>query len=203
MRSTQPGVLAGMELPESSATEVDPRHEGVFSLVLGSAEGMRKIPSLYFDKVMVYGHRDPETVAEQVAPFVAGVLESRDRSTYLVTQCEIEGKGGLYLREVHNRAAYRKRLERIGGRFADLPLVWLDEDGFTGPDGPFEPRFAVAGATEAVEEARGAMLPFTMSSLRLGGMERIELTRLVALLKGVPLLGAADPTRLVEAVQAL
>lgn len=132
---------------------------------------------------------------------VRGAVE---RPTYLLQACRIEGRDGLYVRDLFNRSAYRRKLGRLGMDFAERPFVCLDSRGkWVSDDWPsFEPSYFVFASgsddpTEVVTSTSGLLL-FQVAAYRLRAIPPSELTRLADACKPLEVIAAGDPQVLVS-----
>ena len=169
--------------------------------------GHRKLPTFYFANSPLFAARDADLVASHLIAGVRAVAAAPHEPTYALTACSIDGRAGLYGREMFNRAPYRRRLERLGMHFASDTYVRFREDGrFESESTKFSPHFIVlphSGEDQAhVAEATGAPLVFSVAAARLGRPGASELQRLSAVLKRVVALGAPSPAVLLDALRA-
>lgn len=190
--------------PEGADTK-----EGGFSLVTDTSGGrVTKLPSFYVNTSQTYGHRDVAVVQRRLARAVEAFRRSADRSTYMLTACEIAGRRGLYGTDFFNRSAYRRKLERLGMRFSDDPFVVFGEDGTFRSDDfePFEATFLTLGRRSSsppgVVPMEGAFLVYQLTYYRIADVHAEELARLVHLAGSLDALSATDPSDLAAALTA-
>ncbi len=170
--------------------------------------GRRRLPTFYFGNSPIFASRDADVVASHLVAGVRAVAAAPHEPIYALTACTIDGRTGLYGREIFNRAPYRRRLERLGMRFADDSYVRFRRDGrfASGSSGSFSPDFIVLHSANenpgGVVEARGASLAFSVATARLGRPDARELGHLSTVLEGVTALGAPSPAVLIDALRA-
>ena len=173
-------------LPEGPATPEDaPRHSAIFTVASFDQEGpVRRFPGLFFGKAQMYADRDAAKLQPRLARLVEASFEAVRGMLFLLQACEIDGRRGLYGRDMMNRSAYRQKLTRAGVRFADDPFVQLTDDRlFSCRDwGAFEADFAIlrgwGDTTEDIARPVGAELLFDLTTFRLGKFAPQELAQL-------------------------
>jgi hypothetical protein len=198
------------DLPAGDAPADAPRQEGVFTLVPAPAErparGPRPLNVLYMGPTPIHSDRALDTVQRYLVKIVEIALGSRARPTYHVRACEFGGRRGLYARDLHNRSAYRRRLQRAGMSFSESPVVHLEPDGsfLTDDWGPFHSDFVISGGAEedgGLIRIAGALLPFTLASYRFGPVEADELATLISACRGSEGMGADDPLAVIGSLE--
>ena len=189
------GALEG--LPAGRTTGADgPRFEGVFNVVTQpeatGKRGARKLPTLFFGRAPVFVDRSVDKVATRLVRAVELATEAWRRPTYLLQPCVLDGRPGLYARDLLNRSAFRARLRRLGVEFTEDPFVtFTDTDRFNCRDwGDFEPSFVITPGYEPedpdeIMESTDALLAFRLATFRMGAIEPQELKRLVRVCTGL------------------
>jgi hypothetical protein len=197
--------LPGLEdHPRADATH----SEGVLSVVLPSGNKVRRLPALYFGQRLIFADRDIPAVVQRLQKAVSVVLASRDRPAFSLHACEIDGRRGLYARDVFNRSPYRRRLMRLGMRFASDPYTTLTERGSFACDdwGEFSPEFMIFGYEDEdpskVVTTRGAMLPITAIDHRIGPVTQSQLHLLIESFRSIEAVSAKDSEALVAALRS-
>jgi hypothetical protein len=196
--------LAGLEdHPRADATH----NEGVLSVVLRAGTRTRRLPALYFGQRLIFADRDVAAVIRRLQKTVTVLLDSRDRPAFSLHACEIDGRRGLYARDVFNRSPYRRRLMRLGMKFAADPYTTLTERATFACDdwGEFSPDFMIFGYEDKdpkkVVTTRGAMLPITAIDLRVGDVTQSDLHLLIESFRSIEALSAKDSEALVAALR--
>lgn len=167
----------------------------------------RRLPSLYFGVRLIFADRDVSAVKRRLDRTVEILLESSDHPAFSLHACEIDGRRGLYARDVYNRSAYRMKLVRLGLRFAEDPYAILTERRtFKCEDwGEFSPSFMIFGYVDEnpqkVLRTKGAMLPITAIDLRVGHITPAQLHLLIESLNTIEAVSAADPGALIAALK--
>ena len=207
-RSTVEGALEGPDFegePPSDAT----RHEAVFSLVVHPPERrLRRLPTLYVRSAPVFAERELSPVLESLRQIIEVVRSARERPTYALRACRLDGEPGLYGADVYNRSAFRARLARLGMDFSEDPYVELGPNHRLQVEdwGDFEPRFFIIGvgtsAGETVVEMSGAMALVLMSNSRFGELTPPELRDLAGIFSSIRGVGCRDAAVLIEHLRA-
>ena len=210
-RSTRRGLLAGLPVPWGTPPEDARRYDGIFSLVVDDAgKRTRSLPSVYHANAQIFADRDVEKARARLVRTIDAVLHAKERPAYLVAACRVDGRRGLYARDVYNREAFRLRAIRAGLEIADDPYVEMTPGGEFVCEGwePFRPQFVVAKSLrgprgrEAENVNKGAFLTFLFGILRVGDMGMVELHHLVATIKDADVVVEDDPEELVEVLRA-
>lgn len=197
--------LAGVS---ESPPEGAPTEPGVLSVVIDDdAKKVRDLPSLYLGPQLLYTNRDLDRLGAVVSEWTAAIRDSAHRGIYTLRACSMDGKKGLYGRDLFHGSSFRRRLERLGFFFDPHPFVFLDDGCFRSRElGVIKPDFIILGGddddSDTIMRTSGAMLPFVTVTYRLGAVGTDELTRLVEILRPVPALSAARPESLVENLRA-
>jgi hypothetical protein len=183
----------------------------MFSLVLDTdrvptgSKG-RSLPILYWGQTAVFADRSPGVVAQRLAEMADALLHADDIARYFLHPCSLEGRIGLYGRDVFNRSGYRRRLERHGVVFASDPLARLTADGtFYCQDwGRFSPEFVILGNDaedpQEVAETTPALLLWDLVGRRLGRVATWELARLAQLSRRTRAVSSGDASALVASI---
>ena len=130
---------------------------------------------------------------------VDAFLRSAERSTYMVTACEIGGRKGLFGTDFFNRSLYRRKLERLGMRFSKDPFTAFEgRETFRSEDlGSFAPSFLTLPrrSNNPAEpwHLRGALLVHQLTYYRIADIGPEELSTLVGLAAGLEAVGATEP----------
>lgn len=184
----------------------DRRHRGVLSVLVDDPrKKRRRLPTLYLRTAPVFAARELGPVTERLSMIVATIASSTP--TYLTHPVEANGKVGLYVRDIYNRSAFRRRLARLGMRFGDDPFARLTERGFFSSSdfGEFRPGFIILDEADPEEPkkivtTRGALIPFHFAILRFGAIPPSELSTLTRALKNTPAISAGDANVLMAAL---
>lgn len=209
-RSTQPGLLAGLPVPWDTPPDDAPRYDGIFSLLVDDpGKRTRSLPSVYHANAQLFADRDVHKARARLVQTVEAVLHSRERPAYLVAACRVDGRRGLYARDVFNREPFRLKAIRAGLEIADDPYVRMTPSGEFECEGwePFRPEFVVAKSLrgprgrEAENVNKGAFLTFLFGILRVGDMGMVELHHLVSTIKNADVVVEDGPEELVEALR--
>lgn len=183
-----------------------PREEGILSLVVQEpGDRVRRLPSLYFGRAQVFAHRAVDEVLRHLARLASAITQISERPTYLVQACELDGIRGLYLRDLFNRSAFRRKLMRLGLAFVDDPVVTRAGPGFACTRwGPFQPSFAVVyTGDEAIDLSPStARLTAMMATFHLGGLGTAEFRALLRACRGIRAIGGEDASAVVERVRS-
>jgi hypothetical protein len=178
----------------------------VLSLVVSSPNGkarVRRLPSLHFGKAAIFADRDPVRVVEEVSKCIDAIISASSRPTYFMDPCEIGGRQGLYVRDLYSRSGYRARLKKKGARFSKDRFPRFADDGrFECDDwGKFDPSFVVTGFDPDDPQEIGTMPPglmaFLLTTHRIGGLAKEELSRLIAFCRQVEAVSASDPSTVI------
>ena len=197
-----------MSLPFHSTPSGAPASEALFSVVIDGDQGgrSRRLPALYFGPSQVFADRSEDKLASRLVAMVNAVAAAPGQPTYLVNACRFGQRDGLYIRDLFNRAAYRRKLSRQGMLFADDPFVRLEANGtFRNLDwGSITPSFVVIGPPDEEQEGAvrtsGAMLTFLLAEHRLGPLSAPELTVLTRVLEDAVGLAADNPGAITTAL---
>jgi hypothetical protein len=201
-------VLPGPEGSEEPPEEAT-RHEAVFSLVVQPPGArFRKLPTLYVRSAPVFADKELAPVLESLQRNIEVVRSARERPTYALRACRLDGETGLYGADVYNRSPIRGRLARLGMDFSHDPYVELGPDGrLRAQDwGELDPRFFIIGVGTAegseVVEMSGAMALALMSNSRFGELTARELRALASLFSSVRGVGCRDARALIAHLRA-
>ncbi|HYO60306.1 MAG TPA: hypothetical protein VEU29_00225 [Actinomycetota bacterium] len=198
-------------MPWDTPPDGAPRYEGIFSLVVDDpAKRTRSLPSVYHANAQIYADRDVDKARSRLARTIDVVLHSKEQPAYLVAACRVDGRQGLYARDVYNREAFRLRAVRAGLEISDDPYVRMTPAGEFECEGwePFRPEFVVVKSIrgprgrEAENVNKGAFLTFLFGILRVGDMGMMELHHLVSTIKDADVVDDDDPHELVETLRA-
>lgn len=207
MRATEPGLLGDLPGVTEPPDDGKFRHEGGFSLVTDPAGGrVKKLPSFYVNSSQTYAHRELAAVQHRLARAVDVFQSTAERSSYMLTACEVAGRKGLYGTDMFNRSVYRQQLKRLGMRFSDDPFVEYRPDGrFASEDfDPFDAEFVTllrrSDNPPGIIETHGALLVHQLTFYRVSDVSPEELNRLVRFAAGVDALAATDAADLVAAL---
>jgi hypothetical protein len=208
VRCTVKGILDDAVLPVGRASPASPRREGTFSLVVDtSGARVRRLPSLYFERVQVFAARDAGRVLRRLALLARRVLEADRVPTYAMQSCRLDGQVGLYGRDLFNRSAYRRALARLGMEFSDDAYVQFMPDATfrAGDWGDVSPSFVILLVARheppAVRRLSGGLLTYLAAARRLGPAGPEELRRLRWALSGSRGLASSDPAEMVAALR--
>lgn len=212
MRSTTPGVLSRIDLPETPTPAEATAYPALISLVTGNPdERPRKLPTVWFGKTPFFTDRDLGRVEDRLRYMVEATFYVPQRSTYLLHACRFDGMKGLYGQDFHNRSVFRSKLQRQGMEFSEEPYTRFNPDGvFECSDwGAFEPSFVVLrNASDHTQdpneliETRGAALAFALTAYRLGMAGPAEVSRIVQMVKGVRAFSALTPEPVARALSS-
>lgn len=184
------------------------RFEGVLSVVIGDpSQRVRRLPSIYLGPSLIFASRRSEDLLPHLERSLEIVRSAAHNPTYALTRVQLDGRNGLYARDMSVRDAFRRFLQRSGLSFSDEPFVRLSDSGFLAEgDVQLEPEFIILGHydeedPERVLETSGAFVPFTLAAFRLGQVSPDELRRLVELCKDKLVLSSANAPNLVQALR--
>lgn len=213
MRSTTPGVLSRIDLPETPTPAGATAYPALMSLVTGDPdERPRKLPTVWFGKTPFYTDRDLARVVERLRYMVEATFYVPQRSTYLLNACRFDGMTGLYGQDFHNRSVFRSKLQRAGMTFSEEPFTRINSNGvFECSDwGEFEPSFVVLrNASDFTEdpdevvETKGAALAFALTAYRLGMAGPAEISRTVQMVRGARAVSALSPEPVARALSSI
>jgi hypothetical protein len=207
VRSTTSGLLHSLGKLASAPPSGAKRTEGVLNVVVQESRRPRRLPALYFGTGLLFADREVEAVVKRARRTVSALLASQNEATFSLHAFEIDGRRGLYARDVFNRSPYRRRLMRLGVVFADDPYTTLTPRGtFKCEDwGEFTPDFMVFGYEDEdpsqVLVTKGAMVPMTAIDLRIGPVTPEQLHLLIDALRSTEALSAGDSQALVAALR--
>lgn len=209
MRSTEPGLLDGIEGVPEPPDDAGVRNVGGFSLVTDTSGGrVKKLPSFYVNTSQLYADRDVAKVRARLERAVRAFSADEPRGTYMMTACAIGDRKGLYGTDFFNRSAYRQKLRRLGMRFSDDPFVVMNPDGTFESDDfePFEPSFLTmprrSDTPPGVVPTEGGRLVYQLTYYRIADLDPPELGRLVALAGKIDAVSATEPEDLAAALAA-
>src|SRR5688500_3190654 len=103
--------------------------------------------------------------------------------------CEMQGKRGLYARDMSGRSVFRRKLVRTGLKFAADPYVTFNEGKFACRDwGEFSPQFMIAGFGDEDDPTRllhppGGETLFDVARARFGAPGPAEFRQLAKCLQ--------------------
>lgn len=207
VRSTVSGLLDSLGKLASAPPSGAERSEGVLSIVVQESRKPRRLPALYFGTLLLFADREVEAVVKRAQRTISALLGSQNEATFSLHAFEIDGRRGLYARDVFNRSPYRRRLMRLGVVFADDPYTRLTPRGTFKCDdwGEFTPDFMVFGYEDEdpaqVLVTKGAMVPMTAIDLRIGRVTPEQLHLLIDALHSTEALSAGDSKALVTALR--
>jgi hypothetical protein len=203
-------LLSTIDLPQIATSPAATRYRGTFSLIIDhSVAGFRRLPTLYLGKAQIFAERDSATIIERASAVIDATVEGARRSTFLLTPCRIDGRQGLYGRDVFNRSLFRIKLARLGMEFASNPFVVLEPNGtFESAEwGPIEPTFVIldgGGDTpEDVFTTEGALLVFTLATFRLGPLGPDDLAALKRVGANLRALASDEPEALIRTLSSI
>lgn len=165
---------------------------------------------MYHANAHLFADRDVTKAQHRLVQTIEAVLHSKERPAYLVAACRVDGRKGLYARDVFNREPFRLQAIRAGLEIADDPYVRMTPSGDFECEGwePFRPEYVVVTSIrgprgrEAENINKGAFLTFLFGILRVGDMGMVELHHLVSTIKGAEVVDLDDPEQLVETLRA-
>ncbi len=182
-----------------------PRHGGIFTVASFEPNGsVRKLPGLFFGKAQMYADRDVTKLQPKLHRLIEASIEAVTGMVFLLHACEIDGRRGLYGRDILNRSAFRQKLTRAGVSFAEEPFVKLEDDGrFSSKDwGAFDAEFAIlrgwGDTTEDIARPAGAELLFDLTTFRLGRFAPVEMARLKDASTKIEAVAGLDATAVFE-----
>lgn len=202
MRATSVDALR--HLPEDSPPAGASIHEGAFSVVERPAEGrVRPLPTLHFGKAPIFAARRLSTLASALDRALEMAVGAPEVPTYLMHACRIGDRTGLYMRDLLNRTAFRRRAARLGLEFAERPFVRLVDGAWSSLDwADFDPSFLIhRGRSEDPSEVigrTGGLLLFQVATYRLGALPPIELPLLAAACAQLEAVGASEPQAIIS-----
>jgi hypothetical protein len=208
VRSSHPGILAGLKGFVTEPPVDEPVEEGVLSLVIDEeGKKIRSLPSIYLGPQLVYAHRDVNRVSAVLGEWSNAVRGSAERSVYTLRACTYGEMKGLYGRDMFAGSPFRRKLQRLGVEFDDSPFVEYAGGGFQSDAiGFIRPDFIILGGDDEddpeIMTTTGAMLPFVMVTYRLGPVHKDELADLVSTLRTVKAVSASRPQALLDALEA-
>ena len=164
----------------------------------------KRFPTVYLGNQPVFAARDVGAVAERFDQLLSLLVHADREANYLLQPCRLDGRPGLYAREIFNRSAYRRKLERLGVSFSGENHARLTPRGtfYSAAWGEFKPAFVLwldefdDDPTRVIPKQRG-LAATLIGGYRLGNIPPSELGDLVAALKSAPMLSAGDPKALV------
>lgn len=210
-RTTHSGLLADLPVPWATPPDDEPRFEGIFSLVVDDpAKRTRSLPSVYHANAQIFADRDVGKAQSRLVRTIDVVLHAKEEPAYLATACRVDGRRGLWVRDVFNREPFRLRAVRAGLELADDPYARMTPAGEFECEGwePFRPEFIVVKSLrgprgrEAENVNKGAYLTFLFGILRVGDMGMVELHHLVSTINDADVVAEDDPDELVEALRS-
>lgn len=166
---------------------------------------------MYHGNAQLYADRDVDKVRARLVRTIDAVLRSQEQPSYLITACRVDGRPGLFARDVYNRAPFRIRVARAGLELSDDTYVRMTPAGEFECDGwePFRPEYIVVKnlpgprGREHENVNKGALLAFLFGILRVGDFGVTELHHVVSAIKGAEVVDEEDPERLVEVLRGL
>ena len=170
----------------------------------------RALPTMYHGNAQLYADRDVDRVRERLVRTIDAVLQAQERPAYLTAACRVDGRTGLFARDVYNRAPFRLRAARAGLELSDDTYVRMTPSGEFVCEGwdPFRPEFIVVKnlpgprGREHENVNKGALLTFLFGILRVGDMGMTELHQIVSTIKNADVVAEDDPELLVERLRA-
>lgn len=205
-RSTAPGLAEHLPTSVAEPPTEENRHEALLTVLVKEPDGrLRRLPSLYFGRAQVFAHREVTEVMKRLARLASAIERIPSQQTYLVQACEIDGRRGIYARDLFNRKPFRRKLSRQGLRFAAAPVVTTDGSRFHCEDwGAFDPSFALLytpgeGAVVPVTPTR---LAATLATFHLGTLGPSEFARLVSACRNVSAFGGDDPVAVANSARS-
>lgn len=165
---------------------------------------------MYHGNAQLYADRDVDKVGSRLVRTVDAVLHAKERPAYLMTACRVDGRVGLFARDVYNRAPFRLRVARAGLELSDDTYVRMTPDGAFECEGwdPFRPDYVVVKnlpgprGREHENVNKGALLTFLFGILRVGDVGMVELHHLTKTIKSADVVAEDDPEELVALLRA-
>lgn len=165
---------------------------------------------MYHGNAQLYADRDVDRVRSRLVRTIDAVLHAEERPAYLAAACRVDGRTGLFARDVYNRAPFRMRAIRAGLELSDDTYIRMTPDGEFEAEGwaPFRPEFIVAKnlpgprGREHENVNKGALLAFLFGVLRVGDMGMKELHHVVSTIKDAEIVDEEDPVQLVARLRA-
>lgn len=175
---------------------------------------MRRMPTVYLGPAPVYAERDVAMARNRLLWMVDTIVAARHEPVYTMTPCRLNGRVGLYARDLLNRSPDRMRLARRGFAFTEPPWVRLTARGtLRGASEEIDPSFLIlrgeagSGARAGTEEDAGVRVRpglalFAMLTTRLWAPAPAELAALRRIAERVGAVRSADPETLVRVLTA-
>lgn len=165
---------------------------------------------MYHANAQIFADRDVDKARSRLVRTIDAVLNAKEQPSYLVTACRVDGRRGLWARDVYNRESFRLRAVRAGLELSHDPYVRMTPEGAFECEGwePFRPEFVVVKSLrgprgrEAENVNKGAFLTFLFGILRVGDMGMVELHHLVSAIKDADVVAEDDPVDLVAQLRA-
>jgi hypothetical protein len=169
------------------------------------AKKTRALPTMFHGNAQLYADRDVDRVRSRLVRTIDAVMHAKERPAYLTAACRVDGRVGLFARDVYNRAPFRMRAARAGLEISDDAYVRMTAGGEFEAEGwaPFRPEFIVVKnlpgprGREHENVNKGALLTFLFGILRVGDVGAVELHHLVSAIKDAELVDDDDPVQLV------
>jgi hypothetical protein len=202
LRSTIPGTLQSMDVPNRPTPEDAPRHPATLSLVAEAPGRVRRLPILYLGTAPLFGGRELGEILARLGETAVVVQESYRTATYALVACHLHDRPGIYASDLYNRSAERRAWSRYGVSFHERPFVRLDPEGRFHARGwpPFVPEFLILGNRS--DESNGptrAQLLLLLAALRLGPPTPRELHVLNRTLERLAILQDVQASSVIEA----
>jgi hypothetical protein len=202
MRSTIPGSLQVIDVPDRPTPEEAPRHAATLSLVAGATGRVRRLPILYLGTAPLFGGRAMDDIVTRLGETALVVEESYRIATYALVACHMHGRPGIYASDLYNRSSERRRWSRHGVSFCERPFVRFDSAGQFRALGrsPFVPKFLILGnRSSQSDRPTRAQLLVLLAALRLGPPAPRELHVLNRTLEHVPALYDVEASPFIDA----
>lgn len=166
---------------------------------------------MYHGNAQLYADRDLEKVRSRLVRTIDAVLHAEETPAYLMTACRIDGRPGLFARDVYNRAPFRIQVTRAGLELSDDTYVRMTPDGAFECEGwaPFHPEYIAVKnlpgprGRESENVNKGALLAFLFGILRVGDVGMVELHRLTSTIRTAHVVAEDDPEQLVATLRSL
>lgn len=162
--------------------------------------GRRRLATLYWNAAPLFASRETRAVVTMLNDVLALSSRARYARIYWLNPCEIDGRKGIYVRDLFNRSPYRMRLQRHGVRFSATPWVeFEDSDVFRSREWDvFRPEFAIVNAysdddPSLVVAPPDAMTVFQLLSRRVGDISLGELKEMPKIVSNLSVVGSGDP----------
>ncbi|MDQ3987252.1 MAG: hypothetical protein M3280_12250 [Actinomycetota bacterium] len=159
---------------------------------------------MYVGNQPLYADRRPESVVERLHKWVEVIRSHKDEAFYLLQPCRLEGRIGVYAREIFNRSSYIRKLNRSGMEFSGENHVRLTGRGTfeSAAWGEFKPSFIIwldeLDDPRQVVVKSQALSSALLGPYRIGQMPAAELKSLIDATRTAPMVSAGEPTAVVE-----